>query len=520
MSELFTLRPLFPGSSEIDQLYKVVSVCGTPTADSPFSSQSTNPSGMDRASVFAGGQWAEGHKLANMMGFKFPPCSPVALCKIIPTAPIEALVLIADCLKWDPNKRPTAQEALQNPWFADCWEDIRFQQSQEPSIHALAPAPPAIKPIEAQKLYETPKRSTKDNLSEELIPIPAVEFNHHPSTGTTTNPYFTPSSSTVSPPSQPMSHQSRNSYGDTRKQSYSYLQQQPQQQLQQPSITQQARASQSPTSSILQQQQQQQRMYSKQQTSSTSLIGMSGNTAAANEDYDRSYGRTTVAASNPNKSNSSNNGGFGKSAYSALPSIAGKPSGVVNNGGGVAAALSHHSISQTSFHQDKTCSNGYSSINSPTNRARVPVDHNHSGTQPARENLDSLISTINGLQDGTRRRSRGVSPKRKNLFGGPGEELGDLKVNGTSLEIGIGPRCCQLIFEFRRVLSCQCLWESRLSVVDHTARWRCGRRSVRSKRQRNQLQHHIERNWRRSDIRTIRILRSQAKSPDTTGTKR
>ena len=31
MAELYTLRPLFPGSSEIDQLFKICGVLGTPT---------------------------------------------------------------------------------------------------------------------------------------------------------------------------------------------------------------------------------------------------------------------------------------------------------------------------------------------------------------------------------------------------------------------------------------------------------------------------------------------------------
>lgn len=31
MAELYTLRPLFPGSSEIDQLFKICAVLGTPS---------------------------------------------------------------------------------------------------------------------------------------------------------------------------------------------------------------------------------------------------------------------------------------------------------------------------------------------------------------------------------------------------------------------------------------------------------------------------------------------------------
>mmetsp|Transcript_36736 Transcript_36736/g.87291 ORF Transcript_36736/g.87291 Transcript_36736/m.87291 type:complete len:248 (-) Transcript_36736:1261-2004(-) len=35
MAELYTLRPLFPGSSEADEIYKICSVMGTPTAHVP-----------------------------------------------------------------------------------------------------------------------------------------------------------------------------------------------------------------------------------------------------------------------------------------------------------------------------------------------------------------------------------------------------------------------------------------------------------------------------------------------------
>jgi hypothetical protein len=31
MAEIYTLRPLFPGNSEIDEIYKICSVLGTPS---------------------------------------------------------------------------------------------------------------------------------------------------------------------------------------------------------------------------------------------------------------------------------------------------------------------------------------------------------------------------------------------------------------------------------------------------------------------------------------------------------
>jgi hypothetical protein len=49
-AELYIMRPLFPGTSEIDQLIKICSILGSP-------SQS---------------DWAEGYKLAKNINFTFP----------------------------------------------------------------------------------------------------------------------------------------------------------------------------------------------------------------------------------------------------------------------------------------------------------------------------------------------------------------------------------------------------------------------------------------------------------------
>jgi male germ cell-associated kinase len=96
MAELFTLRPLFPGTSEPDQLFKLCSVLGTPSAKT----------------------WPEGVKLAAAMNFKFPLFSPVPLSELVPSASEDALDLLAGLLDLDPNKRPTASQALQHPFFS------------------------------------------------------------------------------------------------------------------------------------------------------------------------------------------------------------------------------------------------------------------------------------------------------------------------------------------------------------------------------------------------------------------
>jgi len=95
MAELYTLSPLFRGTSDTDQLYKICSILGTPSQNS----------------------WPEGHKLATQMGFNFPQFAPVQLNTIIPNASEEALQLISDMLKYDGQKRPSAQQVLQHPYF-------------------------------------------------------------------------------------------------------------------------------------------------------------------------------------------------------------------------------------------------------------------------------------------------------------------------------------------------------------------------------------------------------------------
>ncbi|XP_053569074.1 serine/threonine-protein kinase MAK isoform X1 [Bombina bombina] len=95
MAELYTLRPLFPGTSEVDEIFKICQVLGTPKKS----------------------DWPEGYQLASAMNFRFPQCIPINLKTLIPNASEEALTLMRDMLQWDPKKRPTASQALRYPYF-------------------------------------------------------------------------------------------------------------------------------------------------------------------------------------------------------------------------------------------------------------------------------------------------------------------------------------------------------------------------------------------------------------------
>ncbi|KAM4706386.1 serine/threonine-protein kinase MAK [Rhinophrynus dorsalis] len=95
MAELYTLRPLFPGTSEVDEIFKICQVLGTPKKN----------------------DWPEGYQLASSMNFRFPQCVPINLKTLIPNASEDALTLMRDMLQWDPKKRPTASQALRYPYF-------------------------------------------------------------------------------------------------------------------------------------------------------------------------------------------------------------------------------------------------------------------------------------------------------------------------------------------------------------------------------------------------------------------
>uniref|UniRef100_A0A182NNP4 non-specific serine/threonine protein kinase n=1 Tax=Anopheles dirus TaxID=7168 RepID=A0A182NNP4_9DIPT len=96
MAELYTFRPLFPGSSEVDQLFKICSILGTP----------------DKT------DWPDGHKLAATIQFRFPECPRIPLASLVTRASTAGIQLLEDMLQWEPEKRPTAQQSMKYPYFS------------------------------------------------------------------------------------------------------------------------------------------------------------------------------------------------------------------------------------------------------------------------------------------------------------------------------------------------------------------------------------------------------------------
>ncbi|KAI5599839.1 hypothetical protein POPTR_002G247500v4 [Populus trichocarpa] len=95
IAELFTLSPIFPGESEIDQLYKICCVLGTPELTA----------------------FPKATNVSQLMNLSCADMLPANLSDIIPNASLEAIDLIMQLCSWDPLKRPTADQSLQHPFF-------------------------------------------------------------------------------------------------------------------------------------------------------------------------------------------------------------------------------------------------------------------------------------------------------------------------------------------------------------------------------------------------------------------
>lgn len=95
MAELYMLRPLFPGTSEMDQLFKIISILGTPNKE----------------------EWAEGYQLASAMNFRFQQVVATPMEQVVNTISKEGMKLMMDMMLWNSEKRPNANQSLRYKYF-------------------------------------------------------------------------------------------------------------------------------------------------------------------------------------------------------------------------------------------------------------------------------------------------------------------------------------------------------------------------------------------------------------------
>jgi meiosis induction protein kinase IME2/SME1 len=118
--EVATLKPLFPGGNEVDQVWRVCEIMGSP-------GNWYNKSGVR----VGGGDWREGTRLAGKLGFSFPKMAPHSMETILqaPQWPPALAQFVTWCLMWDPKTRPTSTQALAHEYFADAVDPLRPKSS-------------------------------------------------------------------------------------------------------------------------------------------------------------------------------------------------------------------------------------------------------------------------------------------------------------------------------------------------------------------------------------------------------
>lgn len=104
IAELSNLEPLFPGESEIDQLFKIFRVWGTPSELN----------------------WHGVSKLPDYKGDAFPKWPLMPLHKVLPHLDDSGRHLVCELMRYKPETRLSARRALRHPFSAHAVKDEIF----------------------------------------------------------------------------------------------------------------------------------------------------------------------------------------------------------------------------------------------------------------------------------------------------------------------------------------------------------------------------------------------------------
>lgn len=117
--EIAKFSPLFPGSNEKDQLWKIIQILGSPIKNN------------SNSSIPLGGYWNESQKLAKNLGFKFPNESGIKSDdNFFSSIDSKLTQVIISCLKWNPDMRPTVKNIFSMPYFKNTSIDSKFMSSK------------------------------------------------------------------------------------------------------------------------------------------------------------------------------------------------------------------------------------------------------------------------------------------------------------------------------------------------------------------------------------------------------
>jgi len=153
LGELLGGKPMFPGTSTMNQLDRIIEITGRPTTEdidaikSPF---------------------------AATMLESLPPSNPKALSDMFPAASADALDVLRLMLQFNPNKRITAQQALEHPYLEQfhnaeeeiaCEHPIQIPISDNKKLSVAAYRDELYNSVIKVNQAEVKKKSTKKKAS-------------------------------------------------------------------------------------------------------------------------------------------------------------------------------------------------------------------------------------------------------------------------------------------------------------------------------------------------------------------
>ncbi|KAJ5317088.1 hypothetical protein N7508_001596 [Penicillium antarcticum] len=174
--EIATLKPLFPGGNEVDQVWRVCEIMGSP---GNWYSKS--------GAKIGGGEWREGSRLAHKLGFTFPKMAPHAMDAVLqpPQWPAAFAEFVTWCLMWDPKNRPTSTQALNHEYFADAVDPVRPKSSTSARLLGRKQSDrsfksPTLTPNDSPTLSSKPSWFRRSLIARSDSPAPAEDIPARP----------------------------------------------------------------------------------------------------------------------------------------------------------------------------------------------------------------------------------------------------------------------------------------------------------------------------------------------------
>ncbi|WBW73709.1 serine/threonine protein kinase, meiotic, STKc MAK-like Pit1 [Schizosaccharomyces osmophilus] len=116
--EVATLQPIFPGMDDVDQLYKICEILGSPDEES------------QNMGFGGGGTWKQAEKLTRELGIILPRLAPLNLRELFSSPWNGAFAsMLTELLQWNPDVRPNARKCLELDFFSA--EEVKVEKPTE-----------------------------------------------------------------------------------------------------------------------------------------------------------------------------------------------------------------------------------------------------------------------------------------------------------------------------------------------------------------------------------------------------